>query len=180
MAIYLILVDIYTFAAKLHQYLKANRIYPDMKVPVHTQSYANKSLKRLHSATPKCQAIELSLECAAESVPVLHQPTSHAQPTPVTPSGSLPMLPATLEARLQQLENIVMSHGATLKFLELCCTKLAQSSQQLTNHLEDMSREFTDEFDDISNALEKPTMSPSRRQSKHHKDHHGLPDVNLN
>jgi hypothetical protein len=42
-----------------------------------------------------------------------------------------------------------------------------------------INKVFNQKFDLVTKAIDTHTNSPSRHRQKHHKDHHGHPDLNL-
>jgi uncharacterized protein YqgV (UPF0045/DUF77 family) len=56
---------------------------------------------------------------------------------------------------------------------------LADTTNKLAMQMQAMNTNFNTRFDNLAQAVDKLSNSPSRCLQKHHKDHHGALDITL-
>jgi hypothetical protein len=150
-----------------------------LEVPAPINEYANKSLSKLYTPTPKRIATEMEddpekMDSPAPVTPAPRSVTTQShQGTTSWSSHSQRVSP------IQTLQQTSQLHNNMLRKLESCCVTLSDTTSRLATQMQNMNESFNQRFDTLSNAIDRLANSPSRRQSKLHKDHHGPPDVHL-
>jgi len=177
-----------TFSRHIATVTKGRQKLPRLKRPDHIREYTDVSLKKLIGPTPKWLAVDLTEDSSTTASPRVVTPNQHHPILLWTQTSESPSVSTSQvsQSSFQQLQTVTQQHHTTLQTLEKCCINLADTTKKQSQQMEIMNADFhqinkvfNQKFDLVTKAIDTHTNSPSRHRQKHHKDHHGHPDLNL-